>query len=94
MNNGGYLLPVVPFDIRSSHPCNGFTNEKCPIGQECPIWFLNYPPGKVDLTCIMAILFPILSAECDYDTGNTDAEVRKCASEGNKFGIYLLVLME
>jgi hypothetical protein len=39
-------------------------------------------------------LFPILSAECDYDTGNTDAEVRKCASEGNKFGIYLLVLME
>jgi hypothetical protein len=76
---------------KEDHPWNDSTGEKCAVGQEGPVWFLNYPPGKVELTCAMppgkAILFPILSAECDYGTENTDAEVRKCATEGNEFGV-------
>ncbi len=37
------------------------------------------PAGK-------AILFPILSGECDYGTEKSDAEVCKCATEGNELG--------
>jgi hypothetical protein len=37
------------------------------------------PAGK-------AILFPILSGECDYGTEKM-TEVRKCATEGNEFGV-------
>ena len=47
----------------------------------------------VELTYTMpagkAILFPILSGECDYgmENMNTDTKVRECAIEGNEFGV-------
>ena len=45
------------------------------------------PSGK-------AILFPILSGECDYSTEKSDAEVCKCATEGKSLESYLLLSME
>jgi hypothetical protein len=43
------------------------------------------PAGK-------AILFPILSGECDYSTEKSDAEVCKCATEGNEFGVIFAII--
>jgi hypothetical protein len=62
------------------------TGEKCAIGQEGSVWFLNYPPGTRELTCTIpagkAVLFPILSGECDYGVEDTAAKVSICATEG------------
>jgi hypothetical protein len=50
----------------------------------------------VELTYTMpagkAILFPILSGECDYSTEKSDAEVCKCATEGNEFGVIFTTI--
>jgi hypothetical protein len=70
------------------------TGEKCAIGQEGSVWFLNYPPGTRELTCTIpagkAVLFPILSGECDYGVEDTDAKVSICATEVRSMESYLL----
>jgi hypothetical protein len=50
----------------------------------------------VELTYTMpagkAILFPILSGECKYGTEKSDAEVCKCATEDNEFGVIFAII--
>jgi hypothetical protein len=79
---------------KDDHPREDKTGEKCSVGQEGPVWFLTdiVESGKVIRTCTIpvgkAILFPILSGECDYglpDVKN-DLDLRKCALAGNEFG--------
>jgi hypothetical protein len=52
--------------------------------------------SMVELTYTMtagkAILFSILSGECDYSTEKSDAEVCKCATEGNEFGVIFAII--
>lgn len=52
--------------------------------------------SMVELTYTMpagkAILFPILSGECKYGTEKSDAEVCKCATEGNEFGVIFAII--
>jgi hypothetical protein len=43
------------------------------------------PAGKV-------ILFSILSWECKYGTEKSDAEVCKCATEDNEFGVIFAII--
>ncbi len=80
---------------KDDHPRLDKTGEKCSVGQEGPVWFLTdiAESGKVTRTCIIpagkAILFPILSGECDYGEANikTDEALRQCAIAGNEFGV-------
>jgi hypothetical protein len=78
----------------SQHPRESYTPDKCANGQEGPVWFLEAPlSGKQDRTCTIpngkSILAAILNGECDTSdsTLRSDEDVRKCATEGNDYGV-------
>ena len=80
---------------QENHPRIDPTGEKCAVGQKGPVWFLTDlgGPGKVTRTCTIpagkAILFPILSGECDYGEGGitSDSQLSDCAKRGNEYGV-------
>jgi hypothetical protein len=83
-----YSLPTV------QHPRENYTPEKCVNGQQGPVWFLDAPlSGKEERTCTIptgkSILAAVLNGECDAGDSSlhNDEEVRKCATEGNDFGV-------
>jgi hypothetical protein len=83
-----YSLPA------SQHPRENYTPEKCANGQQGPVWFLEAPlSGKQDRTCAIpagkSILAAVLNGQCDSGdtTLHTDQDVRKCATEGNDYGV-------
>jgi hypothetical protein len=76
------------------HPRENYTPEKCANGQQGPVWFLDAPlSGNQERTCTIpagkSILAAVLNGQCD--TGDvllrTDEDVRKCATEGNDYGV-------
>ena len=78
----------------SQHPRENYTPEKCANGQQGPVWFLDAPlSGKQDRTCVIpaekSILAAVLNGRCDsgYPTLHTDQDIRKCATEGNDYGV-------
>ena len=72
------------------------TGAKCAINQNDPhVWFL-VPTfgGSAERTCTIpagkAILFPILSGDCDYSANpkvKTESDLLRCASQGNEGGV-------
>jgi hypothetical protein len=78
----------------SQHPRENYTPEKCANGQQGPVWFLDAPlSGKQDRTCVIpagkSILAAVLNGQCDSGdpTLHTDQDIRKCATEGNDYGV-------
>jgi hypothetical protein len=76
------------------HPRENYTPEKCAIGQNEQMWFLEAPlSGKQERTCTIPVGMPILAAilngQCDTSdsTLHTDEDIRKCATEGNDYGV-------
>jgi hypothetical protein len=83
-----YSLPA------DQHPRENYTPEKCANGQQGPVWFLDAPlSGKQERTCTIpagkSILAAVLNGQCDTGDSSlrTDADVRKCATEGNDYGV-------
>jgi hypothetical protein len=55
----------------SEHPRDAYSEEKCAVNQEGPVWFLaDQLGGREERTCTIpagkAILIPLLTGECDY----------------------------
>jgi len=79
----------------SQHPRDNFTAEKCTNNQNGPVWFLpDILTVKEERTCTIqagkAILVPLLTGECNNDGTPpvmNDDELRKCAQEGDEFGV-------
>lgn len=76
------------------HPRENYTHEKCANGQQGPVWFLDAPlSGKQERTCTIpegkSILAAVLNGQCDTGDSSlrTDEDVRKCATEGNDYGV-------
>jgi hypothetical protein len=76
------------------HPRENYTPEKCANGQQGPVWFLDAPlSGKQERTCTIpagkSILAAVLNGQCDTGDSSlrTDEDVRKCATEGNDYGV-------
>ena len=76
------------------HPREDYTPEKCANGQQGPVWFLDAPlSGKQERTCYIpegkSIFAAVLNGECDTGDSSlrTEADVRKCATEGNDYGV-------
>jgi hypothetical protein len=80
---------------KESHPAIDYSPEKCSVNQDGPVWFLadKIESGVEKRDCVIplgkAILFPVLSGECDYgiSTVKSDADLIPCASEGNDFSV-------
>ncbi len=75
----------------SDHPRDDYTEAKCHMKQEGPVWYLpDKLTGKEDRTCYIpagkAILIPILTGECDYSMPEVknDQDLRQCAMAGNE----------
>jgi hypothetical protein len=79
----------------ASNPRINYNPSKCGVGQGGPVWFLTDVSGSgkevrgCSIPAGKAILFPILSGECDYgvSTVKTDSDMRQCATEGNDFSV-------
>jgi hypothetical protein len=78
----------------SQHPRENYSPEKCANGQQGPVWFLEAPlSGKQERTCTVpagkSILAAVLQGWCDTSdpTTQTDEDLRKCATEGNDYGV-------
>lgn len=84
----------------SQHPRDNFTSQKCTSNQNGPVWFLaDILTGKEERTCTIpsgkAILVPLLTGECHNDgipPIMTHDELRKCAREGDEFGVLSATL--
>jgi hypothetical protein len=84
----------------SQHPRDNFTAEKCATNQYGPVWFLpDILTGKEERSCTIpagkAILVPLLTGECHNDGAPpvmNDEELRKCAREGDEFGVITATL--
>jgi len=84
----------------TEHPRDNFTAQKCTSNQNGSVWFLpDILTGKEERSCTIpvgkAILVPLLSGECHNDGTPpvmNDDELRKCASEGDEFGIISATL--
>jgi hypothetical protein len=81
----------IPSD---KHPRFDYQAEKCGANQSGPVWFLSDlgASGKETRSCTVpsgkAILFPILSGQCDYgikEVENNDNKLTECAVKGNDF---------
>ncbi len=81
----------VPTDM---HPRFDYTPGKCAANQSGPVWFLSdlAASGNEVRACTIpagkAILFPILSGQCDYgikEVERNDDKLVECAVEGNEF---------
>jgi hypothetical protein len=84
----------------SQHPRDNFTAQKCTTNQNGPVWFLpDILTGKEERSCTIpagkAILVPLLTGEC-HNNGTppimSDDELRKCAREGDEFGVLAATL--
>ena len=80
----------------AEHPRDHFTPQGCTINQNGSVWFLpDILSGKEERTCTIshekAILVPLLTAMCDDDNTDpnikTDEGLRKCAMQGNEYGV-------
>jgi hypothetical protein len=79
----------------SDHPRDNYTSQKCTNNQNGPVWFLpDILTGKEERTCTIpagkAILVPLLTGECNNDPSQpfmNDDGLRKCALEGDEFGV-------
>jgi len=78
----------------ANHPRDNYSPEKCGINQAGPVWFLaDQLGGREERTCTIpagkAIFVPLLIGECDYSTPEikNDADLQRCASEGNNYGV-------
>jgi hypothetical protein len=76
------------------HPRFSYMPEKCAVDQNGPVWFLSDlgASGKEVRSCTIpsgkAILFPILSGQCDYglkEVNKNDDKLIECAKKGNDF---------
>jgi hypothetical protein len=77
----------------SEHPRDAYSEEKCVINQEGPVWFLADQLGgqevrKCTVPAGKAILVPLLTGECDYGIPEVknDDDLRRCAMAGNEYG--------
>ena len=94
---GGWLAKwwQWSFSIPSAqHPRDAYTPEKCTLNQEGPVWFLaDQLGGQEERTCTIpagkAIFVPLLVGECDYSSPDvkSDEALRRCAMEGNEYGV-------
>jgi hypothetical protein len=78
----------------SQNPRENYAPDKCANGQQGPVWFLDAPlSGKQDRTCTIpagkSILAAVINGWCDSSdsTLHNDEDLRKCATEGNDYGI-------
>jgi hypothetical protein len=78
----------------SEHPRDSYTQEKCRMNQEGPVWFLpDQLGGREERSCTVpsgkAILIPLLTGECDYGVPEVknDQDLRRCAMAGNEYGV-------
>ena len=79
----------------SIHPRDNFTEQKCTSNQNDSVWFLpDILTGKEERSCTIpfgkAIIVPLLTGECHNDGTPpilNDDELRKCAREGDEFGV-------
>jgi hypothetical protein len=76
------------------HPRFNYSPDKCTVNQSGPVWFLSDlgASGKEVRSCTIpsgkAILFPILSGQCDYglkEVNKNDDMLVECARIGNEF---------
>lgn len=81
----------IPSD---QHPRDNYTPEKCQANQQGPVWFLaDQLGGREERTCTIpagkSIFIPLLVGECEYSTPDikSDDDLRRCASEGNEYGV-------
>jgi hypothetical protein len=77
----------------SEHPRDAYSEEKCAVNQEGPVWFLaDQLGGREERTCTIpagkAILIPLLTGECDYGIPEVknDEDLRRCAMAGDEYG--------
>ncbi|MGI0002072.1 MAG: hypothetical protein ACRD42_03225 [Nitrososphaeraceae archaeon] len=77
----------------SEHPRDAYTEEKCGVNQEGPVWFLaDQLGGREERTCTIpagkAVLIPLLTGECDYGIPEVknDEGLRRCTMAGNEYG--------
>jgi hypothetical protein len=78
----------------TQHPRDDYTPEKCQVNQQGPVWFLaDQLGGREERTCAIpegkSIFIPLLVGECENSTPElkTDDALRRCASEGNEYGV-------
>lgn len=78
----------------AQHPRDDYTPDKCAVNQEGPVWFLaDQLGGREERTCTIpsgrSIFIPLLVGECDYSIPelNSDDDLRRCATEGNEYGV-------
>ena len=83
----------------SEHPRDNFTAQKCASNQNGLVWFLpDILTGKEERSCTIpagkGILVPLLTGECHNDVPPilNDDELRKCAKEGDDFGVLAATL--
>jgi hypothetical protein len=78
----------------AQHPRDHYTPEKCSNGQHGPVWFLAESlSGTQERTCTIpagkSILAAMLDGQCDRSdpTLHNDQDVRRCATEGQDYGV-------
>jgi len=78
----------------SDSTIHAYSPEKCGIGQQGEVWFLNeLLSGKEDRTCTIpagkAVLIPVLDGDCDRSDPKlqSDQDLIRCASAGNEYGV-------
>jgi hypothetical protein len=78
----------------SEHPRDAYTQHKCTLNQEGPVWFLpDVLQGREERFCNIpaskAILIPILTGQCDYGIKEvkSDDDLRRCAMAGDEHGV-------
>ena len=84
----------------SIYPRDNFTEQKCAFNQNGSVWFLSdILTGKEEKSCTItvgkAIIVPLLTGECHNDGTPpilNDDELRKCAREGDEFGVLAATL--
>jgi hypothetical protein len=84
---------------KAQHPRDNYTPEKCANGQHGTVWFLTESlSGTQERTCTIpagkSILAAVLTGECNRSdpTLHNDQDVRKCATEGNDYGVISATL--
>jgi hypothetical protein len=83
----------------AQNPRDNYTPEKCANGQHGPVWFLaELLSGTQQRTCTIpagkSLLAAVLDGQCDRSdpTLHNDQDVRKCATEGQDYGVVSATL--
>jgi len=78
----------------AQHPRDNYSPEKCANGQQGPVWFLAESlSGTHERTCTIpagkSILAAVLTGQCDSSdpTLHNDQDLRRCATEGQDYGV-------